>query len=155
MTLYLVRHAHAGDRYQWDGDDVERPISPKGRRQTEAITEVLAAEPVTRVLTSPYVRCQQTVAPLADRLSVPLEVEEVLAEGTAGSIALGLARDLRDEVAVLCSHGDVIPELLAELLADGMAMVGPRRCEKGSVWRIDVEQGRFARGTYLGRPADS
>jgi broad specificity phosphatase PhoE len=154
VTLYLVRHAHAGDRYHWDGDDAERPLSRKGERQTAAIAEALAPEPITRILSSRFRRCLQTVEPLADRLAIELEVAEPLAEGASGTAALALTRELTGVEAVLCSHGDVIPELLGLLLADGMAMSGPRRCEKGSVWRIDVEDGRFAKGTYLGRPAD-
>lgn len=154
MTLYLVRHAHAGDRYQWHGDDAERPISPKGVRQTEAITAALAVEPIGRVLTSPYTRCRQTVAPLAERLSLQLELEDLLAEGNSGRAAMALAKTLADTVAVLCSHGDVIPELLSELLADGVQMIGPRKCEKGSIWRIDAVDGRFTAATYLGRPGE-
>lgn len=153
VTLYLVRHAHAGDRYLWDGEDAERPLSDKGRRQTEALTEALAGEPITRVLTSPYVRCQQTVAPLAHRLTVPLEVDDALAEGTSGAEALTLARALRGTGAVLCSHGDVIPDLVRRAQGRGMHVPGKSGCAKGSVWTLQHWDGTgFATGIYTPIP---
>ena len=104
----LLRHASAGDRDHWAGDDEHRPLDEKGRRQAEKIAEALAAEDVRRVVSSPYVRCVQTVEPLAAALGLEVELDDRLAEGGDGS-----ARALLDEGGVVaCTHGDVIFELL-------------------------------------------
>ena len=52
MRLYVVRHAHAGSRSAWEGPDEDRPLSPKGHRQSVAIAEALAAVGSTRLVSS-------------------------------------------------------------------------------------------------------
>ncbi len=151
MTVFLIRHAHAGDRSRWDRDDRLRPLSPKGERQAAHIEARLATEPVVRVLSSPYVRCLQTVQPLARHLGLDLEAHDALAEGAdvddALALLAGLVPALEGGAAALCSHGDVIPELLEVLSAAGIPMVG-RGCEKGSIWRLEIEAGELVRGVH-------
>ena len=155
MNLYLVRHAHAGDRGRWTGPDHERPLSARGRDQANAITEAFARTTIGRVLTSPAVRCQQTVAAMASAAGVALEITEVLGEGAP----LEPARALIDELAragaetVLCGHGDLLPELLGSLERDGTDVRGSG-CAKGSVWTIAVDNGAFVRATYERHPGD-
>lgn len=107
MTTVLLRHAAAGDREHWDGDDFHRPLDAKGRRQAEALIDLLQQLGVRRVVSSPYARCFQTVEPLAAALGLPLELDERLGEG-AGSAALEL---IHEDGVVLCTHGDVALEL--------------------------------------------
>ena len=61
MAVLLVRHAKAGSRKDWSGDDRLRPLSKAGHRQAEALVPLLVGYPITRVLSSPFVRCVQTV----------------------------------------------------------------------------------------------
>ena len=68
MTVYVVRHGKAGSRSGWTEPDDQRPLTKAGRRQAGALADMLAGDHVTRVLSSPYVRCRQTVEPLAERL---------------------------------------------------------------------------------------
>jgi phosphohistidine phosphatase SixA len=65
MPLYVVRHAHAGSRSAWLEDDRLRPLSDKGRLQAKAIAERIVPLGPSVLLTSPYLRCQQTLEPLA------------------------------------------------------------------------------------------
>ena len=65
MTVILLRHASAGDRDGWDGDDRLRPLDEKGCREAETLVEELRRFTVRRVVSSPYTRCVQTVEPLA------------------------------------------------------------------------------------------
>src|SRR5437588_2192990 len=102
MSILLVRHARAGSRKNWDGPDEERPLSKKGRRQAEGLVERLGGYPAKRVLSSPYVRCIQTVEPLAKQLGVEIEPRPELAEGAPIDAALALLRDLAGTTAVLC-----------------------------------------------------
>ena len=115
MELYLVRHAHAGDRGAWAGHhDDGRPLTKKGRRQAGGIAELLAGAGIERILSSPARRCIETLEPLAERLGVPVEGDDRLAEGARCEASFALAEELRAAGASVaaCSHGDVIPDLL-------------------------------------------
>ncbi|MGZ4717068.1 MAG: SixA phosphatase family protein, partial [Acidimicrobiales bacterium] len=78
MPVYLIRHAHAGSRAGWGGDDDARPLSPKGRAQTTGLTTWLADQPVDEVRSSPSARCRQTVEPLAASHGLEVESDRTL-----------------------------------------------------------------------------
>lgn len=140
MTIYLVRHANAGSRSDWDGPDAERPLSGKGRRQVEAITAHLAEAPVKRVLSSAAVRCQQTVAPVARARGLEVEVHDALTEGATATQTTTLLWELAGEGVdvVLASHGDVIPAALDALRRDGVDVGDRRGLPKGTLYRVAV-----------------
>jgi phosphohistidine phosphatase SixA len=148
VTIFLVRHAHAGKRSEWEGDDAARPISARGLAQTEAVTSLLARRPVTRVVSSPYVRCVQTVEPLAEAAGLSVEVDERFAEGADVDAAFELLLELDAVHGVACTHGDLIPPLLGRLVAMGMAVDGPLLDQKGSVWTIHFKNGVPTKGRY-------
>jgi 8-oxo-(d)GTP phosphatase len=113
MPLLLVRHASAGDRDAWEGDDRARPLEERGRRQAAALVEVLARFSVERVLTSPAVRCVQTVEPLASSRGLCLEPREELWEEHQHTDGVRLVRELAGSNVVVCGHGGLeqfIPE---------------------------------------------
>lgn len=147
MAIFLVRHAHAGKRSEWDGDDTKRPLSDRGIDQAKGIASLLAEEGVRRIVSSPYLRCTQTVEPLAQS-DVVLELDERLAEGADVDAALDLIMALDPDHGVACSHGDVIPLVLDRLIALGMAVDGPLLHQKGSVWTIETNGGHAVRATY-------
>ncbi len=150
MPLYLVRHAKAGSRRDWDGPDHARPLSGKGRRQAEGLVDLLADRPVERVLSSPYTRCMQTVEPLAEKLGVPVEETEALAEDAAPAEAVELLRALAPTTAVLCTHGDLIPPVLDTLAAtEGLPLPSGYPFAKGSTWELEVVNGRWLAARYL------
>lgn len=151
--LYLVRHAVAGSRSRWDGDDRDRPLTEKGERQAEAIADWLAPFEPDRILSSPYLRCVDTVRPLASRLGREVEQSHALAEGADTGFALGLVNDLAGSVAVLSSHGDVIPDVLDHLAGRGMELESPFEVKKGSTWVVDVEAAVPVRARYVPPPA--
>jgi 8-oxo-dGTP diphosphatase len=119
VTSVLLRHAAAGDREEWDGDDFHRPLTAKGRRQAAEYVELFDEFRIRRVLSSPYVRCMETVRPLAVALELPVEPDERLAEG-AGASAVEL---LREDGIVCCTHGDVIEELVGRFLKKGAFVI--------------------------------
>ena len=120
MSVVLLRHASAGDRDDWDGDDLLRPLDDRGRRQALAL-RVLAARGFARILSSPYVRCIETVEPLAATLALAIAVDARLAEGAEPDEALALLSELDGGVA--CTHGDVVEALLGHHLKKGAAAV--------------------------------
>jgi 8-oxo-dGTP diphosphatase len=136
MPLLVVRHARAGRRSAYTGDDRERPLSPRGRTQAEALVPLLAAYRPRRVLSSPAVRCFETVRPLADSLGLPIESVGELGEGH-GPDALALLEWMAGETAVLCTHRDVATALL-DALADGRTKKARHqlRLLKGEVWVV-------------------
>ena len=152
MTVYLVRHAKAGSRSKWQGPDEERPLSNNGRRQADAIARWLAEKGATRVVTSPFVRCRQTVEPLADRLGITIDDADSLAEGAPLVEALRLVEKVSDEDAVLCTHGDVMGALVDHAAKVG-AHVDGDGLEKGAIWVLGLDAGAIVSATYVPPPA--
>jgi phosphohistidine phosphatase SixA len=118
MIVYLLRHARAGHRES----DRLRPLDERGRRQAEALVDQLAGRELARVVTSPYVRCVQTVEPLAQARGLPLQEDDALAEGAGSRAALELLRSGAEPV-VACVHGDVVVELLGTKMKKGATAV--------------------------------
>jgi 8-oxo-dGTP diphosphatase len=134
-VLYLVRHAKAGDRSAWRGDDMHRPLTPKGRRQAELLAERLAFTVDGELLSSPYLRCVETLEPLAVALGSRVRVDRRLTEGTGFVGALQVLGEAPDN-SVLCSHGDVIPDTMQALQRRGCHIIDEPNWGKGSVWLI-------------------
>lgn len=150
MTLYLVRHGAAIDRSRWSGDDLERPLDDRGRIQAEALEQALAGATLRAVWSSGARRCIDTVASLAAAHGLDVEVRAALTEGARAADLLDLVRaeGTGTDDLVMCSHGDLIPEILNRLLRDGMSVTGPRGCEKGSVWALETNGRAITHATY-------
>jgi phosphohistidine phosphatase SixA len=90
---YLLRHAHAGDKRAWTGPDLERPLSTAGRREAHGLLTRLRDYHITRIVSSPAVRCLQTVEPLAERRGLTPDTSEVLGVGGDPAALLRLLLD--------------------------------------------------------------
>jgi len=135
---YLVRHAKAGDRDRWAGDDRSRPLTTKGRAQAEMLAATLAPLATSGTLvSSPYLRCLQTLEPLATALGRDVVADDRLAEDRGYDGALALLAELPGG-SVLCSHGDVIPATIAALERRGCRIDGAADWRKASVWVVDL-----------------
>lgn len=145
MPIYLVRHAQAGERTAAE-DDHLRELSEPGRFQASRLAERFATVPVSRVLSSPFPRCVQTVEPLATSHGLTVETSEVLAEDQPFTTVINLLLEV-DDHAVLCSHGDVIPETIAALCRRGMDIIGTEDWRKGSVWVLHRAGDAFVSGS--------
>jgi 8-oxo-dGTP diphosphatase len=155
MLVLLVRHGHAGTKRHWRGDDSFRPLDAQGFAEAEGLAASLASFDPVRVLSSPYLRCVQTVTPLAESLGLRIERAQSLVPD-AGAAATLLAREVSSEgngAVVLCTHGEVIHEMQARLVADGISSFGPTSLrEKGSVWVLDRHAGRFVGARHIPPP---
>ena len=147
VTVFLIRHAIAGSRSRWQGEDSLRPLNARGRQQAAGVAELLAPRGVTRVVSSPATRCVQTVEPLAETLGVEVKLDKRLAEGGRLDDALDVVFARPDHLAA-CAHGDLIPEIMAELVRRGMQATAPQRCQKGSVWEIELRDGQPVEARY-------
>ena len=142
----LVRHAHAGDKKQWTLPDQLRPLSVHGWQQADGLietllTETLAGLPAPRLLSSPFLRCQQTLTPLAAVLGQTIEDCELLADPAL-------------EGAVLCTHGETLTALLDRwhrrggvALPFGSGPLPTGATEKGAAWIVD-DDGSGRSATY-------
>ncbi len=153
MTTYLVRHASAGARDDADPHDDRRPLDEVGLLQAAKLAAWLQHEPIQRILASPFLRCQQSVTPLAAATGLRVECADALAESTPVEEAWQLIEDLAAGTAVMCSHGDVIPDLIRRAQGRGMLVPGKSGCAKGSVWTLRHWDGTvFATGVYTPIP---
>jgi phosphohistidine phosphatase SixA len=151
MPLLLVRHAKAKARRHWTQDDRDRPLTDTGWNQARSLVEVLSAYEPRGILSSPYLRCVQTVEPLSKKLGIELDVVEELGEGHPGE-ATELLRRRAAEGLVACTHGDVVPAVLDGAASDGVQLPSHPEWAKGSTWVLDWGGERFAAATYLRPP---
>ena len=141
LTVELIAHMAAGDRTLWQGNQDERPLSDLGWTQARLLCGELARLPVDALFSSPALRCRQTLGPLAASTGLSIELLSSLRETdgfppptgwgaflrpksafggarTAGkaynALATICARVPEGRVAV-CSHGDIVPALVAFL----------------------------------------
>jgi 8-oxo-(d)GTP phosphatase len=151
-AIYLVRHGKAGNRNEWTGPDDLRPLTKGGRRQADALVDRLAPFSIAKVLSSPHLRCTETVAPLAKQRGLAVEPSEMLVEGSDADDVLQYLTQVAAVPAVLCSHGDVIGDVLTRLVEQGLAVESDLRWEKGSTWVLDFDGESFLYGRYLAPP---
>ncbi|MBG0826307.1 NUDIX hydrolase [Planomonospora sp. ID67723] len=117
--LVLARHGRAGSRQDWKGDDDLRPLDETGRSQAEVLAEALYGYRPAELVSSPSLRCVQTLEPYAGRAGLEIRRERLLSEtGHEPRASLRLVREAlaSDRAMVLCSHGKVLPELIAEVI---------------------------------------
>jgi 8-oxo-dGTP diphosphatase len=105
VALLVIRHASAGSPEEWRGDDRERPLDPRGVKQAKKLVRRLADLPIERILTSPYLRCVQTVEPLAAARGLVPEVRDELAVERQHSDGVEFVRGLAGENVAVCGHG--------------------------------------------------
>jgi phosphohistidine phosphatase SixA len=147
--LLLVRHAHAGEKHRWRGPDGLRPLSAAGEAEAAGLRVRLEDYPVGRILSSPAVRCQQTVQPLADDRHLHIEPLPALGVAADPAVVLALLGDLQVQDAVVCTHGEVIGEVLLRLVMEGLAVDHPLTWPKGSTWLLEAAGGQFRFGRFV------
>ena len=116
------------------------------------IADELADAGIGRIVASPTERCIQTVAPLAERLGLEVRTRKLLAADADPDAAIAYLIAHADEQPALCSHGELIPKVIGRLVAQGMKTKAEVAAEKASVWVLEVDRGRVARGRYLPPP---
>ena len=162
-TVDLVPHMDAGDRNAWQGDQDERPLTDLGWEQARAQGEALAGEKIDALYTSPALRARQTLEPLAERLGLEIHVLPEIGDDqtwrvpdgwdpehnrgmnvpaySSGRAMAGLGKLqtlFPDGHVVACSHGHVIPALIAHLVGlYGLTDI-PGEFRRGQWYRLRV-----------------
>lgn len=153
QALLLVRHAKAGKRSAYHGEDRLRPLDKIGRRHAREAAATFATFAPQRVVAADRVRCQQTVAPLAALLDTEIQVlpefsdEAYLQNPKRARTSLYDLAELPGS-SVICSQGTTIPGLLADLRAPGSSY--PTR--KGSLWVLMLDERRVLSADYYPHP---
>ena len=147
-VVVLVRHAKAGKRSEWSGEDHLRPLDKAGRRQARALASFLPAFAPTRVVSADRTRCVQTVEPFAQAAGLDVEIEPAFSdEGylddpkAAAAELLELAKS--SSVVVISSQGTAVPGLVSRLA--GLEGVSAR---KGSAWVLSFADGAVSADYY-------
>jgi 8-oxo-dGTP diphosphatase len=151
-TLYFVRHAKAGSRSHWEEDDRARPLSKSGSKQAEALVALLGPHAISAVWSSPYLRCVQTVEPLARARRLAVQETRHLAEGARLKGAYRFIEDPELDDAVLCTHGDIIQELVDDLIRRRIVKASHLELDKGSTWVVEVDDGSPVGARYIPAP---
>jgi broad specificity phosphatase PhoE len=94
----------------------------------------------------------QTVEPLATRRKLPVEPRKELEEGSGGESIVRLVQEFKGRNVVLCTHGDLVEELLEALIQKGLVQRSRARMEKGSTWVLDETAGKISGARYLAAP---
>ena len=160
MRIVVVRHGQAEPKKGWSGLDADRPLVARGRRQAARLGKVIGRRP-ERVVSSPALRCRQTVEPFARDWGLKVEVSDALAP-EAGAAAVELCRDLVADGAarpasftvVLCTHREVLVDLLPALAHEFGGQLGHRPPgAKGGAWIVRLQGGRMEKVDYRGPAA--
>ncbi|HUG83952.1 MAG TPA: histidine phosphatase family protein [Euzebya sp.] len=173
-TIELVRHAKAHSRDRWWGrPDRERPLTDVGMDQARALAAVLRdGEPIVRLFSSPWLRCTQTLDPLADQIGLQVvDIEElgevislpvhdggdawVTSAWLGGRAVAFINRVLAQHAGrrvVACSHGDVIPAVVALLVGRDGLDTADVRCRKGGRFTLEFDDERCVTATYSPPP---
>jgi len=151
--VYLVRHAKAGVRELWQGPDEARPLTRRGRRQADRLIERFEGLEIERIVSSPFLRCLQTVEPLVRARGLEVETADELAEGADPERTIEFIRRLEPVPTVLCGHGGEIDAGVRAFEAEGATVEGSRGLAKGSVWVLEREDGSVVSARYLPAPA--
>jgi 8-oxo-dGTP diphosphatase len=138
MRALLLRHASAGDRSRWEGDDRLRPLDDEGHRQAEALAAVLAELGTRALCSSPAARCVQTLEPASALLVLPIGTHDELAVDARGHDALALLGGITSPLPTLCTHREVFEKVLPG-----------RECGMSAIWVVEVDGDEVRPERYL------
>ena len=156
LPLILLRHASAGAKQSWPGDDLDRPLDAEGAAVSDELALLLSCYGSGRVITSGAERCVATVRPYAVMTGAKLEIDPALtvghrdggpgrddpADAATGLVARITAGGLP---AVVCAHRENLPPLLAAACAAlGADPPAGAPLRKGDFWVLHVADGRLA-----------
>lgn len=160
QTVLIVRHATAGRKSRYHGDDRLRPLDAKGRAQAASLVPLLSAFGASSVYAADRVRCRQTVDPLAEQLGASIAMEPTLTEEAYAKDPQA-AHERVLEIAALggtpaiCTQGKVIPYLIDWLCRRDGVQPDRSRNRKGSTWVLSLAEGKLVAADHMPSPLAS
>jgi phosphohistidine phosphatase SixA len=152
-TFYVVRHAKAAVREEWTGDDRLRPLTKKGKKQAEELVEVFKKFAVSDIVSSSFLRCMETVKPLGRARKLEVKLSPSLEEGHGLEGLTEFLGDRSLDDVILSTHGDIVWELVEDLVEREVIGAGDGGYQKGSTWVLEVDDhGVAERARYIPAP---
>lgn len=156
-TVMIVRHATAGSKARYSGDDRERPLDKRGRAQAESLVGQLLSFGAGELFAADRVRCRQTLDPLAEELGTVIRSEpELTEEAYADNRKAGRRRVLEiaatSDNPVICTQGKVIPDLIEWWCERDGVRPDKSGNRKGSTWIMSLCEGRLIAADHIGSP---
>jgi broad specificity phosphatase PhoE len=143
VSVILLRHCEAGNTADLSPvENEQQPLTADGELMAQKLSSVLKSYNPTKVVTSPFERCKETVAPL----NLPTSVDPKLHEG-AGVLGISDIEKLAGTNTVVCTHGDVIKSVIQSLKNSGVDVHGALKAEKGSFWVLDGANDKYTSAT--------
>jgi 8-oxo-dGTP diphosphatase len=164
FTLDMFIHLDAVDRKEWSGAPDDRPLTEVGHRQAVRLAETLTAQPVDALVSSPALRCRESLEALSKRTGLDIEVvqgfrdtlgyrapegwgkqdqPDPLGGAQSAGSAFAALMELRERFpagrVVLSSYGDIIPALLAFISGQYGIDMPPRSRDKGAVFTLQLD----------------
>jgi len=144
--LIILRHSKAVKRSDFTGkDDSDRPLSGRGRRQSKIINEALEGYGIEHVISSPMLRCQETVKKFVKQLSTAATLVDAISEWgyeqNPEDLGPAIKLAMNDPApTVICSHRPVLDEIL-----DTVARLGgiSKTERKEGIWSTKLSPGSF------------
>jgi len=160
VPIILLRHASAGSKRVWPGDDLARPLDARGAADAERLAGLLASFGPCRVISSAAERCVATVRPFAALTGVAIEIDAEFTVQQPGQVSPGQlkrAGQIVDDgqATIICAHGENLPLLLQAICErlDAAPPAGPP-LRKAAWWVLHTAGGALA-GAERYRPADT
>ena len=151
--IHVIRHGEAENRKSWEGPDEARPLTDGGSVQAKRIVELFADEPFVQFVSSPFLRCVQTLEPLAETRGVPIDTREELAEGKPWEYLEKRVLEAEGEgPTAVCVHGDVFRGLMSDLFERGIARKVNQGFRKGATWVLEVRDGTIVSARHVPAP---
>lgn len=149
----MVRHAEAGDRERFLGDDSLRPLSKRGRKQAKLLSKRLYGSTLDLV-SSPYLRCVETLAPTSYLLRRAMTLATWLVEGESPTKALQQLIELTGEIGglVACTHGDILEGMIAAAIQTGAVPTGDPIVEKAATAELTIISGNVVAISFVAPP---
>ncbi|OBC14196.1 NUDIX hydrolase [Mycobacterium sp. 852013-50091_SCH5140682] len=156
-TVLIVRHATAGSRSRYNGDDRARPLDKHGRAQAESLVGQLLSFDASTLYAADRVRCHQTIEPLAQELEVDIHNEPALTEEAYASDHKATRNRVleiatRAGTPVICTQGKVIPDLIARWCERDNVRPETTGNRKGSTWVMSLVDGRLVAADHICSP---
>lgn len=157
QTVLIVRHATAGRKARYHGDDRERPLDRKGRAQAKSLVPQLMAFGATELYAADRTRCVQTIEPLALEMGQPITVETSLTEEAYAENPEAAHKRVLEIAALggtpaICSQGKVIPYLIDWWCSRDGVKPDKSRNRKGSTWVLSLHEGQLMAADHLPSP---
>ena len=155
--MLIIRHATAGRKARYKGDDTERPLDRNGRAQAKSLVPQLVAFGASSVYAADRARCVQTIDPLARKLDLPIAIEPTLTEEAYAADPEAARQRLLEIIAhggtpAICSQGRVIPYLIDWWCDRDGVEPDKSRNRKGSTWVLSLSGDRLIAADHLPSP---